>query len=281
VNRVSQLLRLNARVGVLALRGRWLTGQEYGRGYDKVAPTYNSAWQCHLRPVTDNLLGRLPAGLTGTILDLGCGTGYAATWLARNNPQAKIIGVDISAGMLAQASRNALANVEFLQQDMLSYTRKLPASSVGAIVSAWALGYSQPAALFAECHRVLARGTFAFVVNYFDTLAPVFRAFQKCMLHYPERVRLAAWPRFPRNWRTLEHALTHAGFNIEWHEDGEAKVTPPHGPVLPWLRQTGILAGFDAMLDLSGPTETLLESELQKSGMELVHHYAAAVAIKP
>jgi SAM-dependent methyltransferase len=281
VSRVAQLLRLNARVGRLALQGRWLTEQDYGQGYDRVAPTYNSAWQHYLRPVTDNLLARFPSFAAGTIIDLGCGTGYAAAQLARQNPRTRVVGVDISAGMLELAREDAPGNLIFVHADMLNFTRKLADNSVQAIVSAWALGYSRPAWLFRECHRALAGGVFGFVVNYYDTLAPVFRAFQKCMMQFPERVRLAAWPRFPRNWASLENSLRRTGFRIEWHVDGETKVAPPAGPLLPWLRQTGILAGFDAVLDLTGPVELMFENELQPARSGIVHHYAAVLASKP
>jgi SAM-dependent methyltransferase len=282
VTRASQLLRLNARVAGLALAGKWLTATDVAQSYDRVAPTYNDAWQRRLQPVTDRFLARLPNGLTGRILDLGCGTGYATAQLAVANPTASLIGVDISPGMLAHARKAAPPNAQFACADMLAFARGAPPESARMIVSTWALGYSHPARLFKECHRVLVPGgRLGFIVNYFDTLAPVFRAFQTCMLRFPSQVRRAAWPRFPRHWPALETQLRRAGFHLEWHEDGAEPITPPTGPKLPWLRQTGILAGFDAMLNLSGPVEQMFEAELQRDMSGMVHHYAAVVAAKP
>jgi SAM-dependent methyltransferase len=61
---------------------------------------------------------------TPRILDLACGTGSLTLTLARLYPQAEVIGVDISPGMLAVARQNAsgegLANVMFYEHDILS-----------------------------------------------------------------------------------------------------------------------------------------------------------------
>ena len=281
MRRFVQLARLNTRVAVLALLGRWVTPDTVAFDYDHVAATYKTAWQRHLRPATDALLGRLGGGLTGTILDLGSGTGYSARHLAQANPDASIVAVDISPAMLEHARRDAPSNLRCVVADMLEFVRAKPAASVSLIVSTWALGYSQPAKLIHECGRLLARGgRFAFIVNYADTLAPIFRSYQRCMLAFPDHLRLAAWPRFPRDWDFLEQHLRRNGFGVEWYEDGQQKITLPDGPALPWLRQTGILAGFDQMLDLSGPAAEFFEAEMSRNRDVVYHHFATAVARK-
>lgn len=280
--RLFQLARLNTRVGTLALRGRWLTSSEVAAGYNQVAATYETAWQRHLRPVTDALLQRLPTGLPGVILDLGAGTGYASRLLALKNPAAKIIAVDISEAMLEQTRANAPANLQTAVSDMLAFAQSQPVSSVRMIVSTWALGYSHPARLFRACAELLEPGArFAFIVNYADTLEPVFRSFKKCMVAFPDRVRLAAWPRFPKDWRFIESQLRRSGFDIEWHEEGFHPITPPKGPLLSWLRQTGVLAGFDEMLDFSGPVAEFFEGEIAPGRDHIRHHFASVIARKP
>lgn len=281
MNRLVQLARLNGRVAALALRGQWLTPAVVAAGYDQVAPTYDSAWHRHLRPATDDLLQRLPGGLTGVILDLGSGTGYTAKCLARANPAATVVAVDTSSAMLERARQQAPANLRCAVSDMLDFVCGQPAASAALIVSTWALGYSRPARLFRECSRLLpSGGRFAFIVNYADTLAPVFRAFQCCMLAFPARVRLAAWPRFPRDWASLERQLCGSAFGVEWHQEGSRKITAPDGQLLPWLRQTGILAGFDGMLDLSGPVAARFETELAQGRDDIYHHFAMAIVRK-
>jgi SAM-dependent methyltransferase len=281
MNRALQLARLNARVAGLALRGRWLGTGEIAAGYDGAAPTYDQVWQCQLRSATDDLLARLPCGLQGTILDLGSGTGYCARRLARANPAARVIAVDISKEMLSRAGVGTPPNLRCVVSDMLEFIHGREAGHPSLIVSAWAAGYSRPARLIGRCGELLRKGgLLAFIVNYRDTLAPVFRAFQRCMLRFPGRVRLAAVQRFPKDWRCLEAALQKARFNVVWRQDGRKHIECPAGLLLPWLRQTGILAGFDAMLDLSGPVAACFEEQLAPERDAIFHHFAAAVAQK-
>ena len=141
VSRLVQLARLNTRAAALALQGRWLTPAVVAAGYDKVAPTYDTAWHRHLRPATDDLLQRLPCGLSGVILDLGSGTGYAAKRLAKANPEATVVAVDISPAMLERAQDGAPANLRCVASDMLDFARRQAAASAALIVSTWALGY--------------------------------------------------------------------------------------------------------------------------------------------
>ncbi len=278
---ILQLAHLNARVAGLGLLGRWLGTKEVAAGYDCVAATYEKVWQCHLRRTTDEFLQRLPSGLTGTILDLGSGTGYTARYLASINPKATLMAIDVSQGMLNHARQQAPANMHCVVSDMLKFLQAQSNESVSMIVSTWAMGYSHSTRVLENCGRVLSRGgTLAFIVNYSDTLSAVFHVFQRCMLRFPNHVRLAAFPRFPKNWGFLQQALVQNRFELEWHQDGLQKITPPKGELLPWLRQTGVMAGFDAMLDLSGAAGDFFETELARDRNNLFHHFAAAIARK-
>ncbi|MBQ8359968.1 MAG: class I SAM-dependent methyltransferase [Oscillospiraceae bacterium] len=49
-------------------------------------------------PFTASCLPDMPGA---NILDLGCGTGLEMDWYFRNNPSAKVTGIDLSKGMLA------------------------------------------------------------------------------------------------------------------------------------------------------------------------------------
>ncbi len=281
MNRALELVRLNARVAGLALQGRWLGPGDVAADYDQVAATYDRVWHCHLRGVTDELLGRLPRGLRGTILDLGSGTGYCARHLARVNPEARVVAVDVSPEMLARAAAGPPANMQCVVQDMLEFVEGWEARSPALIASTWALGYSHPARLIRRCGALLASGgLLAFIVNYRDTLAPVFRAYQRCMLRFPARVRLAAVQRFPRDWGFLEGTLRRTGLKVTWRQEGRKHIEPPAGPLLLWLRQTGILAGFEGMLDLSAAAADYFEGQLAPHRDEIFHHFAMAIARK-
>lgn len=56
------------------------------------------------RPVHDAVLSRLAGTSPTSIVDLGCGTGQLAHRLAGRFPEARLVGVDLSAGMLAEAT---------------------------------------------------------------------------------------------------------------------------------------------------------------------------------
>lgn len=59
-----------------------------------------------------------------TILDVGCGNGYTTLALAKAFPDAEIIGVDFSQGMINEAIRHNLApNIDYYDGDVLSLSR--------------------------------------------------------------------------------------------------------------------------------------------------------------
>ena len=69
--------------------------------------------------LTERLLARVGGcGDQGT-LDIGCGAGELSLAIARGNPQAQVIGVDISAELVAAARErgDTLANVDFVEAD--------------------------------------------------------------------------------------------------------------------------------------------------------------------
>lgn len=69
--------------------------------------------------LTERLLGRI-GGCDGQgALDIGCGAGELSLALARGNPGANVIGIDISPELLAAARERgeAMANVDFVEAD--------------------------------------------------------------------------------------------------------------------------------------------------------------------
>ena len=284
MNKLWNCLRLNLRMGKLALNNRWLGQKDYAASYDRLASSYDREWLTQLQPVTEQLLEHLPELACKRIFDLGCGTGYATANLRKKYPAATITGVDISGGMLV-AAKFRCPEAEFKQDDLLDFLKKQTAGETDLIVSAWAIGYSRPAAVIAECARTLRPGgAFCFVVNYFDTLKPVFNAFRYCMQYYPERINLALWPRFPRNRQDLETPLRDSGFTPEWTDEGNIPIAPPDGnPAnLEWLLQTGVLAGFDQVMPLRDDPELaeLFNRKLVEQPEPICHHYYAGIFSK-
>ncbi len=85
---------------------------------------YSLFSQPRLRPALD-LLARIKVSQPKTVVDLGCGTGNITRILAERWPQAKIIGVDSSAEMLATA-RQTPSPIQWVQADAATWEPEAP-----------------------------------------------------------------------------------------------------------------------------------------------------------
>jgi ubiquinone/menaquinone biosynthesis C-methylase UbiE len=139
--------------------------EEIANAFDARAATYGrNAWhrQCAEQLVA---LCRLRPG--HQVLDAGTGTGFAALAAARVvGPDGRVLGVDLSAGMLreakAAASAAGLPNVAFAQSDVSRMTH-LPSATFDAITCAAGLLYMPVAEALQEWRRLLKpRGIVAF-----------------------------------------------------------------------------------------------------------------------
>lgn len=114
-----------------------------------------------VRPALD-LLARVPAAAPRVVVDLGCGAGNVTRLLGERWPQARIVGVDNSATMLAKA-RAALAGDDrytFIEADLDAWQPDEPADVV----------YSNAALHWLDAHATLFPRV-AQMVNVGGTLA--------------------------------------------------------------------------------------------------------------
>ncbi|MBM3496652.1 MAG: methyltransferase domain-containing protein [Armatimonadetes bacterium] len=287
VKRAADLVRLNARVLGLAASGKWVRPADVAASYDRAAGTYDEAWLVHLARTTRRVVEMAPEQLPpGGLVDLGCGTGFGAELLAGRYPGRDLDACDISAGMLAQASRRGIEGVRRHEADMIAFLRTLPEGSTACVLSAWSIGYTDWRAALTECGRALARGgAMAFVVNLADTLPTVRSAFRETMRECPGSVMLACRPTFPGDIAAIRAAIEGARLRTTYSEDGWAEIPRPDDPdadLVDRILSTGILAGFDAMLPLDrpGPARDAFERRLRADTRPIRHHYFAAVALK-
>jgi ubiquinone/menaquinone biosynthesis C-methylase UbiE len=110
---------------------------------------------------------------TGTILDLGSGTGYLAMEIARKAPGLQVCGIDLSRQMVKIARRRAkgIDNVQFV----FGNAAKLPFrdNSINLVVSTGASHHwKTPQLVLDECYRVLRTGGETWV---YDGCPEVFR----------------------------------------------------------------------------------------------------------
>jgi SAM-dependent methyltransferase len=188
--------------------------------------------------VLDATAGALrPFGPFGRGLDLCCGTG-AGMRVLRSLCQGRIMGVDFSTGMLAQA-RSAHPGAEWVRADV----RALPfAGAFDLAVSFGALGHFLPAerpALFAGVYRALRPGgVFAFPIG---APQPVTSGWYWALLGFDlaMRVRNAVWrPLFVMYYRTCSlHAvrndLTASGFTVTTVPFDGSRPTRGRQPAVP------------------------------------------------
>ena len=188
-------------------------------GYDLLAPKFDRTPFRTPDGVLEATAGALgPLGPFGRGLDVCCGTG-AGMRVLQSVCQGPIMGVDFSAGMLAQAG-SAHPDARWVRADVLA----LPfAEAFDLAVSFGAFGHFLPAerpALFAGVYRVLRPGgVFAFPVV---TPPPVTSGWNWALLGFDlaMRVRNAVWhPSFVMYYRTWPLAavrsdLTASGFAV-------------------------------------------------------------------
>jgi SAM-dependent methyltransferase len=111
------------------------------------------------RRYAEQLVDATPLRPGDRVLDAATGTGFAAIAIARRvAPTGRVIGMDLSPGMLGQARRGIdaaqLANVDLVESDATDL-RDLPASSLDGVVCSAGLLYMPVAQALSAWHRVL------------------------------------------------------------------------------------------------------------------------------
>ncbi|HLJ67391.1 MAG TPA: methyltransferase domain-containing protein [Chloroflexota bacterium] len=128
--------------------------------YDRVAAAYARRFVGELehKPLDRQLLQRFAREINATserpACDLGCGPGHIARYL--HDLTVPVVGVDISAGMIAEASR-LNPEIEFRQGDMMSLDLEDGSlSGVAAFYSILHVPRAEVTAALREIRRVLA-----------------------------------------------------------------------------------------------------------------------------
>ena len=115
-----------------------------------------------IEPLGRLAMDALAIGPGERLIDIGCGCGQTTLELARRaGPSGNVVGVDVSAPMLAVARRRAralsLAEVEFLEAD--AQTHGFDSAGADALFSRFGvMFFADPAAAFANLRSALASG---------------------------------------------------------------------------------------------------------------------------
>jgi ubiquinone/menaquinone biosynthesis C-methylase UbiE len=106
--------------------------------------------------IADNIVAKIKSG---TIVDLGSGTGYLSIEIAKKASGLQVYGIDLSRQMVRIARRHAqgVKNVQFEFGDAAALA--FENNSIDFIVSTGSLHHwNKPVKVFDECYRVLKKG---------------------------------------------------------------------------------------------------------------------------
>jgi len=164
------------------------------------------------------ILDRVPLRGDETVLDLGCGTGrVSAQLLERLGPDGRVIGVDGSAAMVAEATRQLGGErATFLHQDLLELTVAEPAdAAVSSATFHWIADHDQ---LFARVRAALKDGApFVAQCGGRGNVASIVAVVDEVTAREPFAATFAGWAG-PWNFAAPEETaerLERAGFAVE------------------------------------------------------------------
>jgi ubiquinone/menaquinone biosynthesis C-methylase UbiE len=135
--------------------------------YDRLAPDYERHWARYVQASTQATLERVQLGPDQSLLDVGCGTGLLLARLLAQQPTAKLTGVDLSPGMVAQARARLPSTVPVLVAD--AEALPFPTSSFDFVVSVSSFHFwSSPGLGLMELRRVLRPGGGLVITDWCD-----------------------------------------------------------------------------------------------------------------
>lgn len=150
--------------------------------FSKAAAGYDQSAALQRKIGHTLLAGLCPTQQAGTLLDLGCGTGYFSNVLKNTFPQSTLLGVDLAEGMLLQAKRT-INNVAWLAGDAENLPFKN--NSVDIVFSNLALQWCHDfVKVLNEVYRVLkSGGLFVFTTLCDGTLSELKKSWQQVDNH--------------------------------------------------------------------------------------------------
>jgi ubiquinone/menaquinone biosynthesis C-methylase UbiE len=123
--------------------------------YSQRAEAYDKLWSPVIRPAGERLISQLPLGTANSVIDVGTGAGALLPAIVRSAPNALILGVDRSEGMLHLARKKYSGCLALMDVQKLA----LSANRFDVAIVAFVLFHlPTPERCLAEVNRVLKPG---------------------------------------------------------------------------------------------------------------------------
>ena len=137
--------------------------------YSKRAAAYDDLWSPVIQPPAKSLLDSLPLATARDVIDVGCGSGALLPHIQARAPQATVMGVDRSEGMLARARAKHAGPLALMDIQQLD----LPDASFDVAMLAYVLFHlPDPERCLQGIRRILRPGGSLGVVTWADEEAP-------------------------------------------------------------------------------------------------------------
>jgi MoaA/NifB/PqqE/SkfB family radical SAM enzyme/cyclopropane fatty-acyl-phospholipid synthase-like methyltransferase len=192
--------------------------EELRLAYDGIHEDYDEFWLSEAGSPIEALVAKLSFQGEKTVLEAGCGTGFATVLIAGKLKEPdRLTAVDLSEGMLVEARRRArtrgIHGIKFIKADALDI---LSADGPFDIVfSSWVLGYIPLKSFFAATQRALARnGQLAFIVHKENSPRDELAIFWELIAKDPSALLKRVSFDFPRDIDHVRQEITSAGMEV-------------------------------------------------------------------
>ena len=272
-----ELVKVNFTLLLLCLQGRFVETSDFQRSYDSLASSYDNEWYVHLDNVTTDILANVKDLKPACVLDAGCGTGSSTLKLKNICPDAFITGLDFSKGMLAEAKKKLGIDNRLLVRDSLENgIKRFSDSQFDLVTCFWSLGYAKDKRVHKHIHRILAdKGYLLILTNKQNTLKAVRQTMKYTMFEHLESVDKVPLHKFPKDKEHLLSLLGKGFVEVKSGEDSFVINVSEKKNVLDWILNTGILAGYEYILDLRKDKKCreTFEKYFKENFTELAHNY--------